>query len=74
LIGRQKLTHQSVLIRTPPIRVGETVKRKIDRRRRGGESYNDVLVRLFVEMETGSFDDGFGQWSDEATDRVREGR
>lgn len=56
------------------IRVSETVKRKIDRRRREGESYNDVLERLFAEEDGGDFYDGFGRWSDEEAERVREGR
>lgn len=56
------------------IRVSETVKRKIERRRREGESYNDVLERLLAEEDAGDFYDGFGRWSDEEAERVREGR
>jgi len=56
------------------IRVSETVKRKIERRRREGESYNDALERILDEEDAGSFYDGFGRWSDEEADRVREGR
>ena len=56
------------------IRVSERVKREIERRRREGESYNDVLERIFDEDDTGDFYDGFGRWSDEEADRVREGR
>ena len=56
------------------IRVSEAVKRKIDRQRREGESYNDVLERLLVAEDAGDFDDGFGRWSDAEADRVREGR
>lgn len=56
------------------IRVSETVKRKIERRRREGESYNDVLERILAEEDAGDFYDGFGRWSDEEADRVREGR
>jgi predicted CopG family antitoxin len=56
------------------IRVSETVKRKIERRRREGESYNDVLERVLTEEDAGDFYDGFGRWSDEAAERVREGR
>ena len=56
------------------IRVSETVKRKIERRRREGESYNDALERILAEADAGDFDDGFGRWSDEEADRVREGR
>ena len=56
------------------IRVSETVKRKIERRRREGESYNDALERILDEEDAGNFYDGFGRWSDEEADRVREGR
>jgi hypothetical protein len=56
------------------IRVSETVKRTIERRRREGESYNDALERILDEADAGDFDDGFGRWSDEEADRVREGR
>ena len=56
------------------IRVSETVKRKIERRRREGESYNDALKRILDEEDAGDFYDGFGRWSDEEADRVREGR
>ena len=56
------------------IRVSETVKRTIERRRRAGESYNDALERILEEADAGDFDDGFGRWSDEEADRVREGR
>mgnify|MGYP006280810917 CR=1 FL=1 len=54
------------------IRVSDRVKRELDRLRRGGESYNDVLERVLDEDRTGNFDDGFGRWSDEEADRVRE--
>ncbi|WP_327051937.1 antitoxin VapB family protein [Halomicrococcus gelatinilyticus] len=56
------------------IRVSKTVKRKIERHRREGESYNDVLERLLGEKDVGDFDDGFGRWSDDEADRVRDGR
>lgn len=56
------------------IRVSEAVKRKIERRRREGDSYNDVLERLLAEEDAGDFDDGFGRWSDSEANRVREGR
>ena len=56
------------------IRVSETVKRRIERRRREGESYNDALERILDEEDAGNFYDGFGRWSDEEADRVREGR
>lgn len=54
------------------IRVSETVKRKIERRRRGDESYNDVLERLLDDDH--DLLAGFGRWSDEHADRVRERR
>lgn len=56
------------------IRVSDRVKRILDRRRREGESYNDVLERVLDEDEEGDFYDGFGRWSDEQADRVREQR
>ncbi|QLH81045.1 antitoxin VapB family protein [Halosimplex pelagicum] len=56
------------------IRVTERVKRELDRIRREGESYNDVLERVLDEDSTGDFYDGFGRWSDEEAERVREGR
>lgn len=56
------------------IRVSDRVKRELDRRRREGESYNDVLERVFGEDDLGDFYDGFGRWSDEEAERVREAR
>lgn len=56
------------------IRVSKGVKRTIDRYRREGESYNDVLERLLAGGETGDFAAGFGRWSDEEADQVREDR
>lgn len=57
------------------IRVSDRVKRELDRRRREGESYNDVLERVLEEgVESGDFDDGFGRWSNEEAARVRENR
>jgi predicted CopG family antitoxin len=56
------------------IRVSKTVKRKIERHRREGESFNDVLERLLAAEDAGDFYDGFGRWSDEEADRVREQR
>lgn len=53
------------------IRVSETVKRELERRRREGESYNDVLERVFDEGERDLLA-GFGRWSDDHADRVRE--
>ena len=54
------------------IRVSDTVKRELDRRRRKGESYNDVLERVLSEER--DLLAGAGFWSDEEADRVREGR
>jgi len=54
------------------IRVSDTVKREIERRRREGESYNDVLERLFSTDR--DLLAGFGRWSDTRADRARETR
>jgi len=56
------------------IRVSDRVKRQLDRRRREGESYNDVLERLLGENTEADFYDGFGILSDEETDWIREKR
>lgn len=56
------------------IRVSDRVKRELDRRRREGESYNDVLERVLDEERDGDFYDGFGRWSDEQARRVRDRR
>ena len=56
------------------IRVSDRVKRELDRLRREGESYNDVLERVLDEDRDGDFDDGFGRWSDEDADCVRRAR
>jgi len=55
------------------IRVSESVKRTIERHRREGESYNDVLERL-LDADGGDFEAGFGRWSDEEAERVRAAR
>jgi len=52
------------------IRVSDTVKREIERRRREGESYNDVLERMFSTDR--DLLAGFGRWSDERAERARE--
>jgi predicted CopG family antitoxin len=54
------------------IRVSDTVKRGLDRRRREGESYNDVLERLLDDER--DLLAGFGRWSDEQAERVRKQR
>lgn len=56
------------------IRVSARVKRLPDRRRREGESYNDVLERILDLEDNGNFDDGFGRWSTGQAERVREQR
>jgi len=56
------------------IRVSERVKRELDRRRREGESYNDVLERVLEEHPEADFYDGFGILSDEDAEWIREKR
>lgn len=56
------------------IRISDRVKRRLDRRRRKGESYNDVLERLLTENTDADFYDGFGMLSDEEADWIREQR
>ena len=56
------------------IRVSDRVKRELNRLRREGESYNDVLERVLDEESGGDFYDGFGRWADADAERVREGR
>jgi predicted CopG family antitoxin len=56
------------------IRVSDRVKGELDRRRREGKSYNDVLERLLSESTEADFYDGFGMLSDEEADWIREKR
>jgi len=56
------------------IRVSGRVKKKLDKHRREGESYNDVLTRLLEDNKESNFHDGFGILSDEETDWIRENR
>lgn len=56
------------------IRVSASVKREIDRRRRAGESYNDVLERLFSIDPDRDLLAGFGRWSETRANRARETR
>jgi len=56
------------------IRVSDRVKKELDRLRHEGESYNDVLERVLEDDEAGDFHDGFGRWSDEEAEQVRERR
>lgn len=56
------------------IRVSDRVKKQLDRRRREGESYNDVLERLLSDNTEADFYDGFGILSDDEADWIREKR
>ncbi len=56
------------------IRVSDTVKRELEKHKREGESYNDVLERVLGETAVGDFYDGFGRWSDEEAQEIREAR
>ena len=56
------------------IRVSDRVKRILDRQRREGESYNDVLERVLEETEGADFYDGFGILSEEEADWIRNKR
>lgn len=56
------------------IRVSDRVKRELDRHRREGESYNDVLERLLPDDGDASFEDGFGVLSEETGDEIRDAR
>jgi hypothetical protein len=53
------------------IRVSDRVKGILDRRRREGESYNDVLERVLGADSDGDFDAGFGLLADETAAHVR---
>lgn len=53
------------------IPVSDRVKRELDRRRREGESYDDVLQRVLGSNDEADFYDGFGMLSDEQADRLR---
>lgn len=59
-------------VRDEQISVTEAVKRELDRRRREGESYDDVVRRLLGDDR--DLFAGFGMWSDEKAQRVRERR
>ncbi|WP_459191272.1 antitoxin VapB family protein [Halosimplex sp. J119] len=56
------------------IRVSDRVKAKLDRHRREGESYNDVLERLLAEDDDRDLLAGFGRWAEDHAERVREAR
>lgn len=55
-------------------RVSSRVKAELDQRRREGESYNDVLERLIEAEEDRDLLAGFGHWSEDHAERVREAR
>jgi predicted CopG family antitoxin len=48
------------------IRISSTVKHELERRKRGTESYNDVLERM-LDQQDGDFYEGFGAFK--GTDR-----
>jgi predicted CopG family antitoxin len=56
------------------IRVSDRVKDRLDRRRREGESYNDVLERLLIANTDADFDDGFGTLSGDQGDWIQKKR
>ncbi|WP_254533457.1 antitoxin VapB family protein [Natrinema gelatinilyticum] len=61
---------------TEQIRVSDSVKREIERRRREGESYNDVLERVFRTDRDRDRDllAGAGFWSTDEAEEFRENR
>lgn len=63
------------------IRISDRVKKRLDSRRREGESYNDVLNRLLGETTDSDFEDGFGilveeegAWINEQREEAKEER
>lgn len=56
------------------IRISDRVKKRLDNRRREGESYNDVLDRLLGDTAESDFDDGFGILSETQAEWIRENR
>jgi predicted CopG family antitoxin len=56
------------------IRISDRVKKRLDGRRREGESYNDVLDRLLGETTDSDFEDGFGLLSESEGEWIREKR
>jgi predicted CopG family antitoxin len=54
------------------IRVSAETKRELERRKREGESYDDVVKRLLKDDR--DLLAGFGSWSDERAERAREVR
>lgn len=61
---------------TEQIRVSDAVKRKIERRRREGESYNDVLERMLAIEDDREPDllSGAGFWSSDKAEEFRDTR
>lgn len=55
------------------IRVSDEVKRKIDRRRREGESFNDALDRI-LGADDRDLLAGFGTWSEDTAAHARDAR
>lgn len=56
------------------IRVSDRIKKRLDNRRREGESYNDVLDRLIEDTTESDFDDGFGILSEKQGEWIRDKR
>ena len=54
------------------IRVSTETKRELERRKREGESFDDVLERLLEDDR--DLLAGFGSWSDERAEKAREVR
>ena len=73
-MGRKAKRCQRMGIADEQIRVSSAIKRELDRRKRSGESYNEVLERMLDETPTADFETGFGRWSDESAERVHESR
>jgi predicted CopG family antitoxin len=56
------------------IRISDRVKKRLDSRRREGESYNDVLDRLLGETADSDFEGGFGLLSEGEGEWIRDQR
>jgi hypothetical protein len=56
------------------IRVSDQVQRLLDSHPQEGESYTEVLERILDEEPAGDVDDGFGGWSEEQAEGVRDRR
>lgn len=53
-------------------RISESLKRELDCRRRPGESYDEVLERVLADDR--DLLAGFGRWSDDHAEAVRQAR